>query len=152
MSQAYPPIPPQATVPSPPLSPSKDERTMAMLAHVLQLFGGFIPPLIILLVRLDSPFVKFHSLQALIWKLVEMVLMFLGIMIFVVIMVTTIASHADKTHVPGVFILFPFIWIFMGLMWIINLVIAIYFGIKAHEGAWAEYPVIGAIARKWARV
>ena len=44
---------------------TSDERTMAMLAHVLQLVGGWIAPLIIFLVKQDSRFVRFHALQVL---------------------------------------------------------------------------------------
>jgi uncharacterized protein len=130
-------------------APTKDERTMAMLAHVLQMFGGFIAPLIIFLVRRDSPFVKFHSLQALTWKLVEMVIIFGGFIVFASAMILSIGLHPKGSPPPGVFFLFPFIWLFVMTSWVINLVIAIYFGIKSYEGEWARYPIIGNLARKW---
>jgi hypothetical protein len=44
--------------------PSPDERTMAMLAELLQLFSWMIGPLILFLVKRDSAFVRFHALQA----------------------------------------------------------------------------------------
>src|SRR5580704_17545146 len=44
---------------------TQDERTMGTLAHVLQLVGGWIAPLIIFLVKRDSRFVSFHALQVL---------------------------------------------------------------------------------------
>ncbi len=48
-----------------PVPPTQDERTFAMLAHLLACFGGgFIAPLIILLSKKDSRFVKFHAIQA----------------------------------------------------------------------------------------
>ena len=34
--------------------PTKDECTMAMLAHLLQVFSGFVGPLVIFLVKQDS--------------------------------------------------------------------------------------------------
>jgi uncharacterized membrane protein len=36
-----------------------------MLAHLLQFFAGFIPPLVIYLVKRNSRFVAFHAMQAL---------------------------------------------------------------------------------------
>jgi hypothetical protein len=36
---------------------------MAMLAHLLMAFTGFIGPVVILAVKQDSRFVKFHSLR-----------------------------------------------------------------------------------------
>src|SRR5437660_11609342 len=47
--------------------PTQDERTMAMLAHVLAIFSSFIAPLVVYLLKKDSRFVSFHSLQVLIW-------------------------------------------------------------------------------------
>ena len=45
--------------------PTQDERTMATLAHVLQMVGGFLAPLIIFFIRRESRFVSFHALQVL---------------------------------------------------------------------------------------
>jgi len=39
---------------------------MALLVHVLAIFSGFLAPLIFYLVKKDSRFVAFHSLQVLI--------------------------------------------------------------------------------------
>jgi uncharacterized protein len=49
-----------------PVAPTADERTMALLVHVLAIFSGFLAPLIFYLVKKDSRFVAFHSLQVLI--------------------------------------------------------------------------------------
>jgi len=43
--------------------PTSDEGAFAMLAHILQLFSGFIGPLIFYLVKRDSRFVGFHALH-----------------------------------------------------------------------------------------
>jgi uncharacterized Tic20 family protein len=48
--------------------PNSDEKTMATLAHVLQLVGWWIAPLIIYLIKRDSNFVAFHARQALLWQ------------------------------------------------------------------------------------
>jgi hypothetical protein len=51
--------------------PSSDARTMAMLAHLLALFTGFLGPLILYLVKKDDdPFIRFHALQALYFELI----------------------------------------------------------------------------------
>jgi uncharacterized Tic20 family protein len=135
--------------------PTKDDRTFAMLAHVLQLFGAFIAPLVIYVAKRDSPFVRFHALQALIWKIAEMVLIFGVIIVFIVAMFSTIAVQGGtgaKEPPLAVFLLFPLIWGGVLLTWIVNITIAIYFGIKAYDGEWAAYPFIGRLARKWAGV
>ena len=92
---------------------------MAMLSHLLALLGkflgvaGFIGPLIIYLIKKDDDeFVAFHSLQALYWELVFLV-------------IGTITC---------------------GIGFIVALVFNIILLIKANNGEWAEYPVIG----KWA--
>jgi uncharacterized Tic20 family protein len=48
-----------------------DERTMATLAHALQLIGSWIAPLIIFLIRRRSRFVSFHALQALLLQIIH---------------------------------------------------------------------------------
>jgi hypothetical protein len=41
---------------------TQDERTMATLAHVLQMVGWWIAPLVIFLTHRKSRFVSFHAL------------------------------------------------------------------------------------------
>jgi uncharacterized Tic20 family protein len=49
-----------------PQSPSQDERTLAILVHVLSIFFWIIPSLIIYLVKKDdAPFVAAHAREAL---------------------------------------------------------------------------------------
>jgi uncharacterized membrane protein len=43
------------------LAPSQDERTMAVLAHALQVVGWWIAPLIIFVLKRQSRFVAFHA-------------------------------------------------------------------------------------------
>ena len=115
MSETSEPVEAQV-VPEPQLpSPSKDARTMAMLAHLLCLFTGFIGPLIIYLIKKDEDkFVAFHALQALYWMLAILVL-----------------------SIPT-----------CGLAAILGIVFNIMLLIKANNGEWAEYPVVGAWAKK----
>src|SRR5258708_20152100 len=63
-------------------APAEDERTMAMLAHLLMAFTGFIGPLVIFCVKQNSRFVRFHSLQALIWHAIYLGLSFVFMAVF----------------------------------------------------------------------
>lgn len=39
----------------------QDERLFAMLIYVLSFFTAFIGPLVVYLIKSDSPFVKYHG-------------------------------------------------------------------------------------------
>lgn len=48
--------------------PKPDEKSMGMLSHLLCIFTSWLGPLIIFLVKKDeSPYVKLHAKQALVW-------------------------------------------------------------------------------------
>jgi uncharacterized protein len=132
-----------------PAETTQDERTMAVLAHVLQLVGGWIAPLVIFLVKRQSRFVSFHALQVLFLQLVYLALV-VCLMFFWIsgILLTILTSHASNhSPPPAVFVILPLFWLgFMGI-WVTTIVIAIVFSVKAGRGEWAEYPVLG----KWAR-
>ena len=130
--------------------PTQDERTMAFLAHLLQVFTGFIAPLIIYCVKQDSRFVKFHALQSLIWQLCYMALFIGGMIFFFFSMFATVfhgasGGHPSNAPPPAFFLVIPFLWLFGMLGWVANVVLGIMYGIKANRGEWAAYPIIG----KW---
>jgi len=132
--------------------PTEDERTLAFLAHLLQVFTGFIAPLVIYCVKQNSRFVKFHALQSLVWQLCYLALFFGGMMVvFFSFFATafhtmsTAASHAPNAPPPLFFLFFPLIWLIAMAGWVTNLVLGIMYGVKANRGEWAAYPVIG----KW---
>jgi len=131
-------------------SPTQDDRTMAILAHALQLVGGFIAPLIIFFVKRQSRFVSFHALQVLLFQIVHVFFsMVLTVGWVVAIFTTVMRSQAGHSAPPtAFFVLFPVIMVFFMGFWLITLVLAIVFGIKAGGGEWAEYPVLGGLARK----
>ncbi|MGH9669284.1 MAG: DUF4870 domain-containing protein [Terriglobales bacterium] len=132
--------------------PTQDERTMAMLAHLLQLFTGFLGPLVIYFIRRESRFVAFHSLQAVFWQLCLALFFFVGIvlMIFTVVAGATQGSSKDGSPlVIGFFVLF---WLGTFAVSILNLVVVIYFTVKASKGEWAENPLVGRWARQVAGV
>jgi len=50
--------------------PSSDEKTMALIAHLLGIFTCIIGPLVIFLIKKDqSEFVRLSALQALYWQI-----------------------------------------------------------------------------------
>jgi len=128
---------------------TSDERSMAVLAHALQVVGGWIPPLIIFFVKRQSRFVSFHSLQVLFLELVYLVItMFVMVFWIAAVMVAVLHTHANNNQIPVTFFaIFPVFWLgWMGL-WITKIVIAVIYSIKAGRGEWAEIPVVGGLAR-----
>jgi uncharacterized Tic20 family protein len=139
---------------SEPWAPTSEERTLAMLAELLQLFSWFVGPLIIYFVKRDSPFVRFHALQAILWQAFLIVFY----MVFFVVLFATFFAIMPRNGAPrspsSVFPLLLLVTLYglMGLTWLGNMIISIYFAIKAQSGAWAAYPVIGRLAKKLAGV
>jgi uncharacterized membrane protein len=103
------------------LVPTQDERTMATLAQVLQLVGGWIAPLIILIVKRDSKFVSFHALQALILQIIHLIVWIFFMMIFFVTIFATVIHGANTHNAPptALFFVFPFFWLGAMCMWIV---------------------------------
>jgi uncharacterized Tic20 family protein len=123
---------------------------MAFLAHLLQVFTGFIAPLVIYCVKQDSRFVKFHALQSLVWQICYMVFTFGVMIVFFFVMFATVIQTAPGQHTSNqpptaIFLFLPLIWAFFLFGWITNLILGIVYGIKANHGEWAGYPIIG----KW---
>ena len=122
---------------------------MATLAHVLQLVGWFIAPLIIFFIKRESRFVSFHALQAIFLQLVYM-LVWMGFMVvwFAFIFGTAFGGGRHGPPPPIFFVVIPLVWLFAMAIWLGLLVTAIVYGIKAGKGEWAAYPVIGRWARR----
>lgn len=134
--------------------PSSEERTLAMLAELLQLFSWIIGPLIIYFVKRDSRFVRFHALQAILWQ----ALLVVFYVVFFVMMIAGVVAVIPKTAgAPASPTAFPFVFFFvfygfMGLSWLTTMIVAIYFAVKAQNGDWGSYPVIGRLAKRMAGV
>jgi uncharacterized protein len=123
---------------------------MATLAHILQVVGWWIAPLIIFLLKRESRFVSFHALQALLLQIAYMFLMFMFMGLWFVFFFFMMAQH-PATHgapPPAMFVLFPLVWLGFIAAWSVMLVIAIVYAIKAGRGEWAEYPLLGRLSRK----
>jgi uncharacterized membrane protein len=154
MSLPVPPQIPPAYIPAQPAfsgEPTKDECTMALLAHLLQVFTGFIGPLIIFCIKQDSKFVKYHSLQSLIWQTLYMIVGIGAMAIFFFMMITSMVHtppgvpHDAQQPPPAALFFFPLIWVFWMGGWVVNLILGIVYGIKANRGEWAGYPIIGRL-------
>ncbi|HTV57607.1 MAG TPA: DUF4870 domain-containing protein [Verrucomicrobiae bacterium] len=129
-----------------------DETTMACLAHVLMIVAWWIGPLVIFLIRRESKFVKFHALQALLWQILLVVLWFfcfIGMIAFMILLGVPGAEKLPRNDVPWpIFIVFFFFYGVIMLLVLLNLVLGIVFGIKAGRGKWADYPLLGRLARR----
>src|SRR6185437_624390 len=133
------------------LDTTPDERTMATLAHALQLIGSWIAPLIIFLIRRQSRFVSFHALQALLLQIVHTIIVIVLMVLWLAtILATVVHQTGGKPPEPPIalFLLLPLAWLGIMGLWVGTLVIAILYAIKAGRGEWADYPVLGKLARK----
>ena len=133
-------------------APTQDEKTMAMLAHILQIFTWWIGPLVIFLVKQDSKFVRFHALQALLWQIALMVLGMIGVCLWFAVILSTVFSSAGRAapnQAPplALFVGMGTIWLGFIAVYFLNILLGILFGIKAGRGEWASYPLLG----RWAR-
>jgi uncharacterized membrane protein len=137
-----------------------DERANALLAYVLSIFAGFIAPGIIYLVkRRDSRFVAFHAMQAFLWHTLFFLVAVAGFVAFAVFMVVVAAKASASPPGPlapdggppvAVFLGFFGVWSVIMLGWLANVGSCIYLAIRASEGKWTRYPLVGSLAMRWA--
>jgi len=102
----------------PTVTPSSDEKTLAILSHILCIVVGlgFIPPLIIYLLKKDeSAYVKAHALESLNFQITLLI-------VCLILIVTLIGL------------------LFLWAVGIINLVFVIIATIKASENKMYRYP------------
>lgn len=98
-----------------------DEKMFAMMAHLSGLVClAIIGPIVTMLVKQDSAYVRYHSIQAICFQLA------------CTIFVTTIA------------------WVTCGLgapLALIPIIGGIYMGIQAYNGSWDGYPMLSGIGK-----
>lgn len=101
------------------VTPSSDEKTMALLSHILTLVASFIAPLVIYLVKKDeSQYITAHAKESLNFQ-ITLIIAYIVCGILVVVLI-------------GIVLLFA--------LWIANLVLVIIASIKANEGKFYKYP------------
>lgn len=98
---------------------SADEKQMAMIAHIGSVFGFLIPAAIFFL-KGESPYVKYHAMQAIIMSLISGVaaVFFVGLTFG---------------------LCFPIMFVFWGFQ--------VWKGIQANKGTWEGYPAITGVGR-----
>lgn len=94
-------------------APTSDEKTMALLSHVLTLVAGFIAPLVIYLIKKDeSSYVTAHAKESLnfqITLLIAIIVLFItvvgilllwivGIVALVLVIIATIKASEGKLY------------------------------------------------------
>lgn len=100
--------------------PDKDSKTMAMLAHLLSIFIGFLGPLIIWLLKKDtSPFVNDQGKESLNFQLV--------------VLIGYVIGFATSFLCIG-FLVLPLVWLF-------SVIFAIIGTIQSNNGVAYRYPV-----------
>lgn len=100
----------------PAIAPTSDEKTMAILSHVLTVVAGFLAPLIIYLIKKDeSAFVREHAKESLNFQITAFIIM-IGLAITVI----------------GILL----IWV-VGILALVFVILAT---IKASEGKLYKYP------------
>ncbi len=100
--------------------PSSDEKTMALLSHILPIVAGFVAPLVIYIIkREESPYVRKHAAESLNFQI--------SLAIYAVVCIPLIFV------IVGIFLLMA-----LGLMAFIFAIIAT---VKASEGDFFKYPL-----------
>ena len=109
---------------------TQDDRTMAMLIHLLGLLTGFLGPLILWLVKKDqSKFIDFHGREALNFMITVFIYY---IAFFALTFVIVLATYGI-----GMFIIIPFAMI-LGIGQIVFEIMAC---VAANKGEWHRYPM-----------
>jgi hypothetical protein len=100
-------------------TPNSDERTFAILSHVLAIFFGFIPPLIIWLVKKDeSKYVEKHAKESLNFQ------------------ITMVLAYVAAGILVCIFIGIILLWV----VYILNIVLCIIATIQASDNKIYRYP------------
>ncbi|MGA2991344.1 MAG: DUF4870 domain-containing protein [Candidatus Korobacteraceae bacterium] len=134
---------------------TRDECTLGMLAHVLQIFSWLLGPGIIFLVRRDSKFVRYHALQALFFQFLVIIVWAASLLTLFAGVFVGIARRGESGFAAAFalpILILIVLWGGGALTWILNLVLGIVYGLRANNGEWAGYPGIKYLAAKVAGV
>jgi uncharacterized Tic20 family protein len=133
---------------------SRDEYTLGMLAHVLQIFTWLIGPVLILLIRRDSKFVRYHAMQVVLFQLLVVIV---WVASFAALVAGAVLGAARHDEPGGATLALPILFMLLfgvggALTWFLNLVLGVVYGLRANNGEWAGYPGIKYLAAKVAGV
>lgn len=99
---------------------SSDQKTLTLVCHFGGIVLGFIPSLVIYLVKSGDTHLREHAKRALNFQLA--------------VLVAAVAVSVISGILPFASFLFP-------LVWIGNIVLCVIAGMKANQGEMYEYPV-----------
>jgi uncharacterized membrane protein len=104
-----------------------DDKMMGLIAHLSIFIIPVLGPLVLYLVKKDSPFVQYHAIQALLFQLI---IWFGSGMLITILTVVTLGFCG---------------WI--GCVGYLGILVAIPYAIKANNGEWEGYPLISNIGK-----
>ncbi len=96
-----------------------DPKTVAMLTHLAGIFFGFIPALIVYLLKPNDPFVRHHAAQALNFE-ITLIIAYTAATVLIIVLIGLL--------------LFP-------IVFVVSLVFHIAAAVAANRGEWYRYPI-----------
>ncbi|MEP7037552.1 MAG: DUF4870 domain-containing protein [Acidobacteriota bacterium] len=117
---------------------TEGKSALGLDGNVTALIGYIIPlvALILVFMEKDNKFVRFHSIQSLLYS-VAITIVMIALVIFSVMLAFISGTLAT---------LFSLIWL---LIWLGVLAGALFLAYKAYQGQMFKLPVIGDMADKW---
>lgn len=133
MSDSYGPPPGQHPQPGP-ASVSSNDKTWALAAHIGSLVAaylalGFLAPLVIMLVKQDSPFVRRHAVESLNFQISLLIYLVVGSVLTFLVALLTFGI--------GLLVFLPVLLV-LGLLALLFIILAT---IKASNGEHYRYPL-----------
>ncbi|HLC69203.1 MAG TPA: hypothetical protein VJH24_05160 [Candidatus Bilamarchaeaceae archaeon] len=119
---------------------AKDSNIIGAVAY-LNLFIAVI----IYLIKKEDRFVKFHAMQAILLSLVWMAVFIVLWFIYFISFIGMFASFAVGFPIPLPFLLFPIIFLFVGLTFLLDLFLMY----KSYKKERFKLPLIGNLAEKY---
>jgi uncharacterized protein len=112
-------------------TPSSDDKTMALLAHLSVFVAPFLGPIVFyVLFQEKSAFIKYHAVQALVSHVLVWVVILIGLTMVTLISFITCGIGGVLYPLLGVI---PFIHL--------------YGAFKAYQGEWDGYPLMTGVGR-----
>ena len=124
-NQAPPPLPPPVYYQPMVMGITDEDRSLAMLCHLLAIFTGFLGPLVLWLVKKDNPYMDHHGREALNFQ-ITVLLVSLGLTAVTVVLMFLIV---------GIFLV-PLLFVLPILVIIAEVMAAV----AAQRGEWYRYP------------
>ncbi len=133
MSDPYGP-PPPTPPPGQPGALTQEDRTWALASHVGTLVTawfafGFLAPLLVMLLKNDSPFVRRHAVESLNFQISLLIYSVVGTIVAIVLTFATFGI--------GLFVIIPVVLI-LGLIVLVLIIVAT---VKASNGEDYRYPL-----------